>query len=476
MSEVAQLQAFWNELNALRDRSTRPTLSEIARLAQIAGVSVSEALLQIRRHSEFRNVGSSDIADALAALMSSMCSSGGPTRVLEYTTMPSLLTASLAESIGAPSYVVPDTHIAEALAVLFEGKPASVFQMLEDLEAGSEFDSIICQPPIGRRSSNDNADGFGGESVRQLIPFLAEGGTLYWVTGLGVTFNSRAKNTLAELEEEGFNVEAIIEVAPGAFAGSMIESAVIALRRGAQKKFVGALRDLETALPMAAAFLDGPNKKNGPSWLWLDRGDDRTFADIEQARLLQNLTPRGRHELKDLKSLLISDRVQRADKPALDEIKGAAFLFIPEYAGSRVTADLEEQSVKPNAVYRFPVDPAKANSRFLAQLLNSPYGKQLRASAAKGATIQRTSASDLFSLELPIPDLATQDQIARIDSDVRLLHAAFSDMQDHIDQDWGALSDVAEKIDALKAVLDIDRRVAEWWRGSSVTRHLHFGT
>lgn len=180
--------------------------------------------------------------------------------------------------------------------------------------------------------------------------------------------------------------------------------------------------------------------------------------------MLQNLTPKGRHELKDLKSLLISGRVERADKPEREENQGAAFLFIPEYAGSRVTADLDEQSVKPSAVYRFPVDPAKANPRFLAQLLNSPYGKHIRASAAHGATIQRTSATALFSLELPIPDLATQDQIARIDSDIRLLQAAFSDMQDHIDQDWGALSDVAGKIDESKGVLDIDRRVAEWWR------------
>ena len=90
---------------------------------------------------------------------------------------------------------------------------------------------------------------------------MAEGGTLYWVTGLGVTFDSRAKNTLAELEKAGLNVAAMIIIAPGAFAGSMIEGAVIALRRGVQKKFVGALRDLETALPMAAAFLDGPTKK-----------------------------------------------------------------------------------------------------------------------------------------------------------------------------------------------------------------------
>ena len=96
--------------------------------------------------------------------------------------------------------------------------------------------------------------------------------------------------------------------------------------------------------------------------------------------------------------------------------------------------------------------------------MNSPYGKQLRASTAQGATIQRTSAAVLRSLELPIPDLAIQGQIARIESDLGLLQAAFSDMQETIGRDWTTLSDVAGKVDGLKAVLDSERRIANWWR------------
>jgi hypothetical protein len=70
----------------------------------------------------------------------------------------------------------------------------------------------------------------------------------------------------------------------------------------------------------------------------------------------------------------------------------------------------------------------------------------------------------LLSLELPIPDLATQGQIARIESDLGLLQAAFSDMQETIVRDWTTLSDVAGKVDDLKAVLQIERRIANWWR------------
>ena len=465
MSPDSQPQVFWDELNALREQSLLPDSSEIARLARKSGIPISEALFQIRRHSAFRDLGSNEIADALGALIKTVCGANGSKGVVEYTVAPSLLTGSLLEieNAEALTYVVPHPQIAEPLAVLLEGNSASLFQKISDINPGSKFDAVVCQPPIGQRSTDKNTDGFGGEVVRELIPFLADCGTLYWVTGRGVTFNRRSKNTLADLKREGFNVAAVIDVAPGGFTGSMIESSVIALRRGAQMKFVGALRDLETAIPMASAFLDGPTKKGGLSWRWLDLDDDRTFTDFEQAQLLQRLTPKGRHVPKALGSLLINDRVQKADKPAQEEDEGAAFLFVPEYAGSRVTADLQEQSVNHSAVYRLLVDPTKANTRFLAQLMNSPFGKHLRESVAQGATIQRTPATVLLSLELPIPDLETQEQIARIGGDIGILQAAFSGMQDTIDQDWTTLTDFSGKLDELKGVLDIERRIADWW-------------
>jgi hypothetical protein len=96
--------------------------------------------------------------------------------------------------------------------------------------------------------------------------------------------------------------------------------------------------------------------------------------------------------------------------------------------------------------------------------LNGPYGRQLRADAASGVRIQRVSTKKLLALELPIPDMVTQDRIARIDGDIGLLQATFRDMQSALDQDWAGLSAVAENLDGLKAVLDIERQIADWWR------------
>ena len=183
---------------------------------------------------------------------------------------------------------------------------------------------------------------------------------------------------------------AIIDLAPGCFHGTTVEGVVIVLRREAPiRKFVGVLRDPETSEPMASAFMAGASQKSGPSWTWLENTDPSTFADIEGLRLLQRLKPRGRHTSVTLRSLLPADRIEKADKPIAADQGGESFLFVPEYAGSLVTAELDEQTVKPKAVYRLAIDPSKANARFLARLLNSPYGKQLRIYAASGATIRR---------------------------------------------------------------------------------------
>jgi hypothetical protein len=297
------------------------------------------------------------------------------------------------------------------------------------------------------------------------VPHLSGKGSFYWITGRGITFNSRGARTLASLHKQGLHLAASIETPPGAFPGTMIEGAVIVLRREVpNKRFVAALRDIETAEATAAAFLAGPTRKGGPNWVWIDPEDSLSFSALEQFRLVQKLTPRGRHTMQPLGALLQADSVERADRPVVESRQPSVFLFIPEYAGSRVTADLDEQTVKPNAVYRLALDPLKANPRFLSQLLNSPLGKHLRAAAASGATIQRVSADSLRTLQLPIPDLATQDRLARVGSDIGLLQAAFQEMQSTLDKDWSALNEIAEKIDGLKAVLDIERRIADWWR------------
>ena len=459
-------KSFSKEIEALRLRQGRVEFRDLARLVSEAGLSLADALDVFRDHSgpghgHIRSRGSKEPLGVLFASLLSQKKSG---TLLECTGLPFLLTEQLTNS--APhrlSLIVQNKLIAGFLRSLVKDMGPSFIPSIESLSPETKFNSIVCAPRLGLRPDEKGPDGSGDEIVRKLVQHLAPEGSFYWVTGRAVLW--RSAGTLSRLGRQGFSVHACIEIGLDAFPGRMTEGAIIVLRRAEPKKrFAAALRDLETAEPTAAAFLAGPVREAGPNWIWLDPGEIPSFSAFEQSRLLQKLTPRGRHTMQPLGTLLQTDKIEKADRPIAETGQAAAFLYVPEYAGSRVTADLTEQTVKPSAVYRLVVDPVKANPRFLSQLLNSRFGKHLRAKVASGATIQRLSPAALLALEVPLPNMTTQDRLARVGGDFGLLQAAFQEMQGILDQDWSALPEIAEKIDELKAVLDIERRIADWWR------------
>ncbi len=187
MNADQRRDAFFSELDKLRDLPVRVDGPEIARISRRVGLSPHEALHAMRRNTPpFGHEKGTDTYDALAAFVSNLCKLKKSARVLEYTCTPSLLSARFAEG-GEPGrigFVAPNALLAESLSILFDGKVTSIQSHVESLDANARFDVVVCQPPIGNRRSGADADGFGGEVVRQLAPFVAEGGILCWVPAM----------------------------------------------------------------------------------------------------------------------------------------------------------------------------------------------------------------------------------------------------------------------------------------------------
>ena len=49
-------------------------------------------------------------------------------------------------------------------------------------------------------------------------------------------------------------------------------------------------------------------------------------------------------------------------------------------------------------------------------------------------------------------------------SDIGVLRAVLAECVEVTERDWQAIEQVRETVDKLKAVVDIDRRIADWWR------------
>lgn len=458
-------KTFRGKMEALRGRADRPTPAEIASMALDSGLSASEALKQIERFAQFGPADDSEAYDGVAEFIAEICGENFNGKALEFTARPNLLSAATHQEQGkaAAHLIIRNVDYAEAYLKLFP--EAHILNSVEELDPSAQFGCIICQPAIGNRSRNSDTDGFGGEVIKSLAAHLGKNGRLFWLTARGALFSKLAGRTMNALTESGLHLVARLDVPSGAFMGTNIEASLIVLERQAPYKIlVGALRDLEAARAVAKAMQNGSSKKLGASWAWLEINDRRIFSDLEREQLLKRLSPRGRFTKTRLGALILDDKIERADKPLSAESLATAYLYVPEYAASQVTADLEEQTVKPRAVYRVPINTARANPRFLAMLFNSPYGRELRSMAAQGTTIQRISIPSIKEISLPLPPLETQDQIARVGSDLSLLVSSFEEIKDTLQRDWTALPEIGERVDSLKSVLDIEQQIENWWR------------
>lgn len=466
MIPVAQDTDFRKKLDRLRQSGKSPSYRDVASAAAEAELSVSATLEALETYSPLgRWSRMRESYEFTVEFVSSLCGDTARGKVLEYASTPRILSAFQFEQrrAAAGKLVVADVSVAEAFGELF-GKDV-VVNSEEDLQPNEAFECVICQPPLGRRTKARNSDGFGGEGVTALSSHLQDGGRLFWLTGRGAMFSSLSRKTISSLEDDGLHVVAELEIPSGVFAGASIEGALFVFeRRKPQKKLVGAIRDKQGASALASALVAGPSKKAGASWAWLAPDDLREYSKLEREDLLKRLTPRGRFKDTALGDVLTGEKIIKADKPIPVDSTATGYLFVPEYALSRVTADLDDQTVKPRAVYRLPVDTSKANPRFLAQLLNSPFGREIRALLSRGSTIQRVNVRSLPELRLPLPSLETQNRIVRIDSDLALLESSFDEFRDILNRDWSALGEIGESIDSLKSVLDIEQQIENWWR------------
>lgn len=466
MTSKSGSDRFRQTMDEHAHRGTWLLPEEAAQMAKEHGLPLAEALRECQRASlSFLPFATGDAFSYASDFVSALCLPASTSGVFEYSVVPSLLAVGHFDgSERAKSIIATPNADAAALFRVLVGSQY-VQEQIDCLKEDQKFDLVVCQPPNGQRSKHAHADGFGGEAIVDMAAHVSDVGRLVWMSTSGLLSSKKPKKTFAELQSKGLHLNAVIDLPIGTVPGSNVEGAILVFeRRILGKKLVGSLRDGSMAAPMAASLLNGPAKKRGGSWTWLDHEDQRTFKGVENDELLRKLTPRGKRQMVTLSSIFGNDKVQKADKPISDDSTATSFIYIPEYAGSRVTADLEEQTVKPRAVYRFPIDTAKANPRFVAGLLNGPYGRKARSAAATGTTIQRLSAASIADLVLPLPDLETQDQIAGIETDLAILVSGFDELQSTISRDWSVLGDVAESVEKLKSVLQLERQIEEWWR------------
>jgi DDE domain len=271
------------DMATLHRQGRRPDPSEIARLGLKAGLTPREILLEIQDCLEYRHTRSREISDALALFITWHCEQIKAKRVLEYASTPTLLTLGLTEHGEEPqlTYISPDPF-AGALQELFKERLTQLIRVIPDVSHGAQFDAIICQPSLGYKPSGvEAADGFGGEVLMQLVPFLAQGGTIYWVTGRGVLFTPRAKKTaLSHSAFAGLDLWGVISpMTKISYAGYRFPPETIQQAIWLYVRFTLSFRDVEDLLAERGIMVSYETVRR-----WVNHFGPKIAADLRKRR------------------------------------------------------------------------------------------------------------------------------------------------------------------------------------------------
>lgn len=284
MADIAPTCDFRRALEFLRGAAQTPTPNEIAELAKKTNASVEEALDAIQNFS--RTASSRSRPQLLAELVAAFGRKLRATCILETGDLGTVLTSRLlTDGSGVRlTYVTSRPILAEVLPTLLGAKRVRVVASREEVGAEDHFPLVVAQPRIGGRSlEGGEVDRFGGETVRQLLPHLAEDGMLVWVTMRGVYWDLKSRESISNMAAAGWCVSGIIDLPSGDYPLSDMENVAVFLRRsGPRRKLVGALRDTDAVAPIAAALLSDAKIEAPPSCAWLEPDDQRSYAVVSR--------------------------------------------------------------------------------------------------------------------------------------------------------------------------------------------------
>ncbi len=455
---------FWQSVDAIGLQIDEVDAATIATLAIEYGIPTNQALEAIS--SRWHGVGKKDLGVfvALSKFVSEYCEVSSACRILEFSSSPRLLTTTFLENnksaIG--KFLTEYEDLTNALEILF-GKD-SVIQTTDNTDFDEEFDSIVCQTEIGQRNKNRHSDGLGGEILISLATKFSTVERLLWMTSRNALYSKKSKKTFEELSNLGLNIAASIEIPVGGLYGTSIEGVLIIFQKKLpSRKFVGALLNDTPISRMATALYQGPTRKKGLSWEWIEFEDCRSYFDIERLKSIESLIPRGRFEWFELGHIVEENGIGRLDPSMTEDNETTGFIYVPEYVPSKVSNRIKEITVKPRSVYRIGIDTTKANPQFLEILLNSRYGREVRDAKARGLTIRRINRVGLETLRLPLPDLAIQNRIVQAEHELSNLLPNILELQESLSADWGDLPDIEQRVDEIKSVFDIDTKIENWW-------------
>jgi len=287
---------------------------------------------------------------------------------------------------------------------------------------------------------------------------LAQNGVGLFVVAPSVFFSPRS--VIPHLKDFGLGIEGAFALPAGTFAPltSIPAYLVVVRRKVLTRMFVGQLSaDTNTNLQVIANFRQGTEG-----------------GSLELGRLVEPDSFRGIDHLRASEALKYAEKrfgVEALELAELGDVKAGlklgqpgedfAFqplenaIYIPLVGNSDVVVSPEALTRKARDYAQVVIDPERSNAHFVAQFLNSEFGKVLREQIKTGVT-PRLNKQMLRELRVFVPDLQTQRRMVEIETRITTEQNTVMALQNEIAElrrelwiNPRSASQVEEKIDFL---------------------------
>ena len=251
--------------------------------------------------------------------------------------------------------------------------------------------------------------------VEKSIGKLAENGRAIFVFTNGITVGEYSRRWLEKLEKQGSYVEAIIDIPEGAYAPITMTGVRILIftKTRNERVFLAQAKKTEDIPFIVNYYLsrqDSPKSK--ALGIWVRRGEysDYSTYDNEQRRIrtTAKMAKDYNGEIKAIGS--ISHAIITPKKTGAEFVDAENAVYIPKLGRTDIVLNLEDLQIKPQNYIQVLVNQDIILPRFLAFVLNSDKGNELRVRASSGV-IPSLSVERIKTIEIPLPSICIQEKI-----------------------------------------------------------------
>lgn len=244
-------------------------------------------------------------------------------------------------------------------------------------------------------------------------------------TGVGLfvvppSFFFSSRSVIHQLNSLGLGVEAAFALPPGSFAPyTDISTYLVVVRRSTvQRMFIAQLSgEQNTNIQIINNFREGTEGGTVELGRFIP---PQSFRGLDALRIQEKYSiaeeefgtsPRS---LSDLATSINLGR--NGDDFYFHDLDNS--VFIPLIGNSAVITDNDELIIKKQNYIQVAIDPIKSYASFVAQFLNSEFGKEILAKSKSGSTIPRLNKKAVAELRVFLPDVPTQKRMMEIDAKI----------------------------------------------------------